>query len=125
MLRLLRRPDRKLSSIKAQLRMGERWTEITLANVSSHGLMTKGAPQLPIGSLVEIRRRSVTINGQVMWATPTRLGVRAFEKIDLPALMATSELQPDRRRGEEDEHRECEHADHRTAPAGARSSPTP
>ena len=92
-----RRPERRLTSVKAQMRTGEQWTEVTLANVSTHGVMVKGTEPPVLGSPVELRRRGVTILGHVVWASRTRFGVQTPEAIDLPSLMAESGLQPDRR----------------------------
>jgi hypothetical protein len=80
--------------------VGEEWVEVTLANLSSHGAMVRSVAARPVGTEVEIRRRGVRIIGTVVWAMPTRFGIKSIEAIDLPALMAQSELQPDRRTGE-------------------------
>jgi len=82
------------------MRVGEQWTEVILANVSTHGVMVKGAPQPVLGSPIELRRRGVTILGHVVWTSRTRFGVQTADAIDLPSLMAESGLQADRRAGE-------------------------
>ena len=76
------------------------WIEISLINVSSHGAMVRSMIQPAPGSKVEIRRRGSRITGEVVWATATRFGIRTTEKIDLDALTAKSELQPERRSNE-------------------------
>jgi hypothetical protein len=97
MFRLSRRPQRKFTSIKAQMRVGDEWCEVSLANLSSHGAMVKGAASPEVGSEVEIRHRGAGIRGEVVWATRTRFGLRSSEEIDLSSLTAQSDLQPDRR----------------------------
>ncbi len=82
------------------MRTGELWQEVTLANVSASGLMVKSAEAPAVGSQVEIRHRGVTISGEVVWTTRSRFGVRSVEEIDLSALTAHSDLQPDRRKFE-------------------------
>jgi len=100
MFRLSRRPLRKITSIKAQMRVGEDWTEVRLANVSARGLMVKCPQGVDLAPVVEIRHRGVTITGQVVWTTPTRFGLTSFVDIDLAALTAQSDLQLDRRLAE-------------------------
>jgi hypothetical protein len=91
------RPLRKLTSIKAQMRVGDEWTEVGLANASTQGLLVKSSRAVEVGSEVEIRHRGVVITGLVVWATATRFGLESFNEIDLTALTARSDLQPDRR----------------------------
>jgi hypothetical protein len=79
------------------MRVGDDWVEITLINVSQTGLMVRSMLQPAVGSVVEIRRRGLALVGEVVWSTPTRFGVRTSEEVDLTALMARSDLQPDRR----------------------------
>jgi hypothetical protein len=97
MFGLPRRPLRKLASLKVQFRAGEEWSEVTLANVSARGVMVRSPAPPQVGADIEIRHRGVTITGQVVWARRTRFGVRSFEEVDLSALLAQSDLQPDRR----------------------------
>ena len=100
MLGRLHRPERKLASIKARLRVGDEWADITLINVSLNGLIVRGPQSPSIGEQAEIRRRGLRIAGVVHWSTATRFGVHSLEPIDIPALMARSEIQPDRRQPE-------------------------
>src|SRR5687767_11108892 len=91
------RAERKLAFVKAHMRADDAWTEITIANVSSTGIMVKCLEPPAVGSEVELRRRGTTITGQVVWATPHRFGVHSFGEIDCDTLLAHSELQADRR----------------------------
>lgn len=100
MFRLFRRPERRLTFIKAQMRVGEQWQEVTLANVSATGVMVRCAETPDVGCRVEIRHRGVTICGEVAWSTATRFGLKSPETIDLSALTAQSSLQLERRRAE-------------------------
>lgn len=60
-----RRPQRKLTSIKAQMRVGEEWAEVSLVNVSAQGAMVRSPRAAEVGAQVEIRHRGVTITGSV------------------------------------------------------------
>lgn len=75
------------------MRRGNDWVEVSIANLSSTGLMVKSTTSPKSGSEVEIRRRGVCIIGEVMWSTPTRFGLRSFEPIDVDALLAESGIQ--------------------------------
>ena len=98
------RPNRMLAFLRAQLRVGDEWSEVGIANVSATGLMVKCIHAPEVGSRIEIRRRGVAITGQVVWAMHNRFGVSTDEVIDRAALFAKSQLQADRRnpqRGDE------------------------
>lgn len=86
------RAQRRAAFIKAQLRDGEAWRDITIGNISTTGLMVKCQKPPAIGSDVEVRRRGVAITGQVVWASPTRFGLRSAEPIDVSELTAESGL---------------------------------
>jgi len=81
------RAPRRQTFAKAHLRVEDDWVEVSLANVSSTGLMVKFPGGLAVGSDVEIRRRGSVIKGTVVWATSTRFGVRSAEQIDQSALL--------------------------------------
>ena len=92
MFKRRKRNERQWAAIRAQMRNGEEWQPVTLANVSEHGALVKVDGPPPVGSRVEIRHRSVGISGEVVWATKTRFGMKSDEPIDLEALLAQSEV---------------------------------
>jgi hypothetical protein len=84
---------RKIAPIKAQMRAGDDWIEISVGNISATGLMAKcAAPPAP-GTELEIRRRGSIVTGRVVWSTATRFGMASAEPIDVEALTAGSGLQ--------------------------------
>ena len=91
------RAARKLAFAKAHMRVGDKWTEIQLANVSSSGVMAKCERPPKVGTEVELKRRGAQITGKVVWAASRRFAVRSSTPIDHAALLAASDLQPDRR----------------------------
>ena len=93
------RGERKIAFVKAFLRVADAWAEVTIANVSSSGLMVRYIHPPQVGSEVELRRRGVVIRGEVVWSRSTRFGVRSLEKIDRSPLLAVSHVQVDRRGG--------------------------
>ena len=92
MLRSKSRAPRKTAFIKAQMKGGEEWLEITIGNISATGLMAKSQTNPPVASVVEVRRRGAVIIGQVVWSTRTRFGLKSSEPIDVEALTAESGL---------------------------------
>ena len=91
------RPNRMLAFLRAQMRVGDEWVEVGIANVSATGLMVKCTYAPEAGSRIEIRRRGVAIAGKVVWAMHSRFGVETDDVIDRAALFARSHLQADRR----------------------------
>jgi hypothetical protein len=91
------RPARQFASLKAQMRVDDSWIDITIANVSSTGLMARCNRPPQVGSQVELRKRGVVIAGEIVWTTGSRFGLRSFDRIDTAALLAPSDLQRDRR----------------------------
>lgn len=86
------RAERKVTFVKAHLRVGDAWVEIGIGNVSLTGLMAK-TPSVPAeGSEVEIRRRGLEIRGRVVWTAGSRFGLRSHDPIDVDAMLAKSEV---------------------------------
>lgn len=103
------RAQRKTAFIKAHIRVGEDWVEITIGNISTSGLMVKCQNSPPVGAHVAVRRRGTGIMGEVVWSTRTRFGLRSFEPIDVEALTAESGLNANQVRGEEPGRRRLWH----------------
>src|SRR3546814_10848303 len=79
------------------MRADDGWSDVTIYNVSSRGLMARlGSPPVK-GSYVEIWHRNVCVVGQVRWAQGGRFGILSQDKIDISAQNRseehTSELQ--------------------------------
>ncbi|MFN5085834.1 MAG: PilZ domain-containing protein [Novosphingobium sp.] len=91
------RAERLLRFARAHLRKGDGWIEVSIANASSTGLMVKCSEPPPAGSRVEIRRRGLTIGGEVVWAGQSRFGLASENEIDCEALFAPSDLDTNRR----------------------------
>jgi len=82
-----------MTAVKAQMRVGETLVEITISNVSEGGLMAKCSDPPPVGTEIEILRRSARIAGEVAWTEGRRIGIRAYEPIDIAALLAQAGFQ--------------------------------
>jgi hypothetical protein len=101
MARSQSRAQRKTVFIKAHLKAGEHWRDITIGNVSASGLMVKSRVAPQVGSYAEVRRRGIVIIGEVVWSMSTRFGLRSLEPIDVEALTAESGLSTNQTRSQE------------------------
>ena len=88
------REQRRSIFRKVKLRSEEGWTEVTISNVSSRGLMLRCSPAPAKGAFIEVRHRGMSIVGQVMWSNGSRCGVRTQDKVDTPALLSDSPITP-------------------------------
>ena len=73
--------------IPARVREGVNWLDVTILNVSRHGMMVRVRQALRRGSYVEVRRASIVIVGRVVWSCNDRCGIRAQDRIDLGDLL--------------------------------------
>lgn len=71
----------------ARLRLGAKWSDACILNVSSRGLLIH-VPQPPQrGSYVELRRGEQVIIGRVMWCKGSRVGLRAQDRVPIEAIV--------------------------------------
>jgi hypothetical protein len=80
------RERRQVVFLAAQLRSDGGWSDITICNISSRGVMAKSAAPPPKGAFVEVRRGGCTVVGHVRWSQGSRFGLRSQTPIDLGAL---------------------------------------
>lgn len=86
--------------VPARLRSGSDWSDVTICNVSSRGLMGKASPPPAKGEYVELRHRSVIVIGRVVWSQGVRFGLRTQDKIDIAGLLTPASRTPERERME-------------------------
>lgn len=110
------REERRTIFLKVRLRGDDGWRDVTIGNVSSRGLMLRGVSLPPKGAFIEVRHRSVSIIGRVVWAHGSRCGVRTQDAIDVAALLSQSPVQP---RKAQLERRQVTRVRHAPAPAHA------
>src|SRR3546814_12398382 len=98
MTALRSREKRAAACIKARMRADDGWSDVTIYNVSSRGLMARlGSPPVK-GSYVEIWHRNVCVVGQVRWAQGGRFGILSQDKIDISALLNGTPAKRNRKR---------------------------
>ena len=80
-------------AVPARLRMGARWSDACILNVSARGLLIH-APEPPQrGSYVELRRGQEVIVGRVMWSNGSRAGLRAQDRVPVEAIVTAKAAQ--------------------------------
>jgi hypothetical protein len=77
--------------VPARLRVGARWSDACILNISARGLLVRSADKAERGSYVELRRGDQVIIGRVMWRSGSRLGLRAQDRVPVEAIV-TSKL---------------------------------
>lgn len=77
--------------VPARMRSGETWSDITILNVSSRGLMARASSVPAARSYIEIRRGAdLVIVGKVIWHDSCHFGIRTQDRVGVDALMSGS-----------------------------------
>jgi hypothetical protein len=82
----MREPRRQIF-IQARMRVDASWHDVTLRNVSSHGLMAQCQTPPPRGAYVEIRRGAQCVIGRIAWCTGENFGLRAQDAIAVASML--------------------------------------
>jgi hypothetical protein len=74
--------------IAARMRHGEAWSDASILNISSRGLMLH-APMAPSrGTYIEVRRGQHVVIARVVWSNDNRFGVAAQDRVAIDAFIA-------------------------------------
>ena len=76
--------------ITARMRHGNAWSDASILNISSRGLLLHCATPPARGTYVEVRRGAHIIVGRVVWAKADRFGVRAQDRLIIDSLVANA-----------------------------------
>ena len=82
-----REPRRKVM-VRARMRRGTGWGDVTIHNMSSRGLLATADEEFRPGTVIEIRRIHHIIVGRVVWAKGQYFGVRTQDKIDIDGIVS-------------------------------------
>lgn len=88
MIPLKQREERKAVFVRARLRTDEGWSDVTIGNISSRGLMLQAPVPLRRNAFIEVRYRHVCIVGRIVWVGGARCGVRTQDKVDVAGLLS-------------------------------------
>ena len=76
--------------LAARLRSEHGWSDASILNISSRGLLLHGTARPVRGSYLEVRRGSCVIVGRVVWVESGRFGVRTQDRLPVDALIASA-----------------------------------
>jgi hypothetical protein len=113
------REERRTIFLKVRLRTDEGWRDVTIGNVSLHGLMLRGPSLPPKGAFIEVRHRSVCIIGRIVWSNGSCCGVRTQDVVDIAALLSQPLVVP---RKDQPERRQAARSRHDPSPAQSLAS---
>ena len=79
------RETRQPVRLRARMRTGQTWSDVTIRNVSSRGMLLSCDTPPPKGSYLEICGPATTLVGRAMWVSDNEFGVRVQDPIDVPS----------------------------------------
>lgn len=80
-------------AVPARVRLGARWGDACILNVSARGLLIHTPEPPKRGSYVELRRGDQVIIGRVMWSSGSRAGLRAQDRVPVEAIVTAKAAQ--------------------------------
>lgn len=80
------REPRQSIMVPVRIRQDAKWSDASIRNVSSRGMMLQMEDPPPKGSFIEIRRQQAVMIGQVRWSGDGRCGVRTQDSIPIAYL---------------------------------------
>lgn len=86
-----REPRRKVF-VKARIRIGGRWGDVCVRDISSRGLLLQARSAPPRGTYIEVRRGRHTIVARVVWTSDERFGVQAQDRISIDGFVSEQDL---------------------------------
>jgi hypothetical protein len=69
--------------LTARLRQANDWSDASILNMSSRGLLIHTTRPLERGSWVELRREELTIRAEVVWRSGGKVGLRAEDRLPI------------------------------------------
>ena len=109
------REERITVLIPSRMRLGAKWVDVVIHNVSSRGLMGGCDEPPPPGSYIEIRRGTIVIVGRVQWIKGRFFGIKSQERlsvralVDEPRLASRPQPKPEQDAGERRAERRLAH----------------
>jgi hypothetical protein len=63
------------------------WSDVTIRNISPHGMMLLAPFPPKPGTYVEVRKASLALVGRVVWVQGKALGIQLIERLNFNALL--------------------------------------
>lgn len=81
------RESRQPVIVLAQMRGRDNWSDVTIRNISPHGMLLLASRPPKPGDYVEIRKSSLTLVGRAVWVKGKAFGVQLIERLNFNALL--------------------------------------
>ncbi|NYT40207.1 PilZ domain-containing protein [Sphingomonas sp. R-74633] len=91
---MLPRESRREVVIPAQMRSKGGWSDVTIRNISPHGMMLLAPFPPKPGTLVEVHKASLALVGRVIWVKGKTLGIQLVERLNFTALFRAANEAP-------------------------------
>ena len=89
----LKQRERRIGVVIAsRMRVEDRWTDVSIRNISAHGLLIAAADPPARGSYVEIRRGTQIIVARSVWADGHYCGLRSQETLPVQQIIGEPRL---------------------------------
>lgn len=88
------REPRREVFFKARMRVDGSWSDVTIRNMSSRGMMLWANDPPKPGAYVEISSPSITLCVRTVWAEDNHFGVRTQDKLDVEAALRGGRWRP-------------------------------
>lgn len=75
------------------MRLGSEWSDVSIQNVSSRGLMARAETPPKQGAYIEIRKAAIVIVARAVWVKGQNFGVRTQDRLDIEALLQSAAAQ--------------------------------
>lgn len=85
------RENRMAVRISVRVRTDDGWTDATVRNVSSRGMMVHSLRPMRRNQFVEIARGHTRVVGRIAWSEDAVWGLQAQDRVDIAALLAKPE----------------------------------
>ena len=79
--------------VPARVRVGMRWTDACILNISSRGLMIRMGNGIEKGSLVEVRRGDHAIYARVVWREGPQAGLQADDRLPVDEILTLAQTE--------------------------------
>jgi hypothetical protein len=86
------RETRRKVLIRARMRSGRGWHDVTIRNISSRGMLVQTAAGQGRGSYVEIRRGRHVIVGRVVWTSGNNFGLHTQDPVAVNDVIAEPDM---------------------------------
>lgn len=81
------RESRQPVIVLAQMRGRDRWSDVTIRNISPYGMLLLASRPPKPGDYIEIRKSSLTLVGRAVWVKGKAFGVQLIERLNFNALL--------------------------------------